>query len=80
MEQWMMWLSAIFSTKVLAQIVCFLGGILVMKSLSAVRNENDRRSSRARATAFDTVIIVVLQLSAGAAQLRDIGSFEQPAC
>ena len=28
-------LSAIFSTKVLAQIVCFLGGILVMKSLSA---------------------------------------------
>jgi hypothetical protein len=35
MEQWVKWLSAVFSTRVLVKIVCFLGGILVMKGLSA---------------------------------------------
>jgi hypothetical protein len=35
MEQWVQRLSAVFSTRVLVKIVCFLGGILVMKGLSA---------------------------------------------
>jgi hypothetical protein len=35
MEEWMKWLSAVLSTRVLVKIVCFLGGILVMKGLSA---------------------------------------------